>query len=126
MGTRSEIRDFLTSRRARITPEQAGLPAYGAGRRVTGLRREEAALPAPVTVPWGWRAAPGRSPGWAQDGQQRRPALPAGRRERADAQADVCVQREHGAGVVGAFEGDGPAVLVLAGKRAQAAGRAVV
>jgi transcriptional regulator with XRE-family HTH domain len=48
---RSEIRDFLTSRRARITPEQAGLRTYGNGsRRVPGLRREEAALLAGVSV----------------------------------------------------------------------------
>jgi hypothetical protein len=44
MDNRNEIRDFLTSRRARITPEQAGLPAYGGNRRVAGLRREEAAM----------------------------------------------------------------------------------
>ena len=30
MDQRTEVRDFLTSRRARITPEQAGLPIYGA------------------------------------------------------------------------------------------------
>ena len=41
MDHRAETRDFLTTRRARITPEQAGLPAYGTGRRVPGLRREE-------------------------------------------------------------------------------------
>src|SRR3954447_14640163 len=42
---RAEIREFLTTRRARITPEQAGLPTYGGDRRrVPGLRREEAAL----------------------------------------------------------------------------------
>ena len=29
MDNGNEIRDFLVSRRARITPEQAGLPAYG-------------------------------------------------------------------------------------------------
>jgi hypothetical protein len=47
----NEIRDFLTSRRAKITPEQAGLPAYGGGRRrVPGLRREEVALLAGVSV----------------------------------------------------------------------------
>ena len=45
-----EIRDFLTSRRARITPEQAGLPAYGTHRRVAGLRREEVALLAGISV----------------------------------------------------------------------------
>jgi len=50
MDTRNEIRDFLTSRRARITPEQAGLPAYGGSRRVAGLRREEVALLAGVSV----------------------------------------------------------------------------
>jgi hypothetical protein len=39
MDNRSEVRDFLASRRARITPEQAGLPIYGGNRRVPGLRR---------------------------------------------------------------------------------------
>ncbi len=48
--TPDEIRDFLTSRRARITPQQAGLPAYGGHRRVAGLRREEVALLAGVSV----------------------------------------------------------------------------
>ena len=47
--TRAEIREFLTSRRARITPEQAGLPTYGA-RRVPGLRREEVAVLAGVSI----------------------------------------------------------------------------
>ena len=50
MDNRSEIRDFLTSRRAKITPERAGLPAYGANRRVSGLRREEVAMLAGVSV----------------------------------------------------------------------------
>lgn len=50
MDNRNEIRDFLTSRRAKITPEQAGLPAYGGRRRVLGLRREEVALLAGVSV----------------------------------------------------------------------------
>lgn len=50
MDLRSEIREFLSSRRARITPEQAGLPAYGGNRRVQGLRREEVALLAGVSV----------------------------------------------------------------------------
>jgi len=44
-AVRAEIREFLSSRRARITPEQAGLPTYGGDRRrVPGLRREETAL----------------------------------------------------------------------------------
>ncbi|MFC9556766.1 helix-turn-helix transcriptional regulator [Rhodococcus sp. NPDC056960] len=53
MGTidlRTEIREFLSSRRARITPEQSGLPVYGGNRRVKGLRREEVALLAGVSV----------------------------------------------------------------------------
>ena len=50
MDNRREIREFLTSRRARITPEQAGLPAYGGNRRVAGLRREEVAMLAGVSA----------------------------------------------------------------------------
>jgi transcriptional regulator with XRE-family HTH domain len=49
--TKQEIREFLTSRRARITPEQAGLRSYGS-RRVPGLRREEVAVLAGVSVPY--------------------------------------------------------------------------
>jgi transcriptional regulator with XRE-family HTH domain len=50
VDNRNEVRDFLSSRRARITPEQAGLPTYGNKRRVPGLRREEVALLAGVSV----------------------------------------------------------------------------
>jgi transcriptional regulator with XRE-family HTH domain len=50
VDTRSEIREFLTSRRAKITPDQAGLPIYGDNRRVPGLRREEVALLVGVSV----------------------------------------------------------------------------
>ena len=50
MDNRAEIRDFLTTRRARITPERAALPVYGGHRRVAGLRREEVALLAGVSV----------------------------------------------------------------------------
>ncbi|MFE2425098.1 transcriptional regulator, partial [Streptomyces hokutonensis] len=47
---RAEIREFLGTRRARVTPEQAGLPLYGGERRrVTGLRREEVALLAGIS-----------------------------------------------------------------------------
>jgi transcriptional regulator with XRE-family HTH domain len=49
--TKKEIQAFLTSRRAAITPEQAGVPSYGA-RRVPGLRREEVAVLAGVSVPY--------------------------------------------------------------------------
>jgi len=50
MDNRTEVRDFLTSRRARLTPQQAGLPLYGSSRRVAGLRREEVALLADVST----------------------------------------------------------------------------
>ena len=50
VNTKSEIREFLTSRRAKITPDQARLPVYGDNRRVPGLRREEVALLAGVSV----------------------------------------------------------------------------
>jgi transcriptional regulator with XRE-family HTH domain len=45
----NDIAEFLTSRRAKVTPEQVGLPTYGA-RRVKGLRREEVASLAGVSV----------------------------------------------------------------------------
>jgi transcriptional regulator with XRE-family HTH domain len=50
MDPRREFADFLASRRAKLTPEQAGLPVYGGNRRVAGLRREEVALMAGVSA----------------------------------------------------------------------------
>lgn len=50
MDHRSEVREFLSSRRARITPEQVGLATDGSVRRVPGLRREEVAALAGVSV----------------------------------------------------------------------------
>lgn len=50
MDIRAEIQEFLSSRRAHIKPEDAGLPAYGGNRRVKGLRREEVAMLAGVSV----------------------------------------------------------------------------
>jgi transcriptional regulator with XRE-family HTH domain len=50
VDAKTEIREFLTSRRARVTPEQSGLPWFGGNRRVPGLRREEVALLAGVSV----------------------------------------------------------------------------
>ena len=49
MDNQAEVREFLTSRRAKITPEQAGLPS-GSRRRVPGLRRSEVAALADVSV----------------------------------------------------------------------------
>ena len=51
MDTKREIQEFLTSRRARITPERAGVRTFGSGpRRVPGLRREEVASLAGVSI----------------------------------------------------------------------------
>src|SRR5438445_232248 len=50
MDNRTEIREFLASRRARITPERAGLPSYAGTRRVPGLRRGEVAEMAAVSI----------------------------------------------------------------------------
>jgi transcriptional regulator with XRE-family HTH domain len=64
MSTESDIRAFLASRRARITPQQAGLPAYGgSNRRVPGLRREEVALLAGVSIDYYVRLERGRLAG---------------------------------------------------------------
>src|SRR4051794_34242980 len=49
MDTKTEIRDFLTSRRGRITPDDVGLNVFGP-RRVPGLRREEVAMLAGLSV----------------------------------------------------------------------------
>ncbi|MFE1927399.1 helix-turn-helix transcriptional regulator [Streptomyces asoensis] len=49
MDNQAEVREFLTSRRAKISPERAGLPA-GSRRRVPGLRRSEVAALADMSV----------------------------------------------------------------------------
>lgn len=49
MSTRAEVREFLLTRRSHVTPESVGLPA-GGDRRVPGLRREEVAVLAGVSV----------------------------------------------------------------------------
>jgi transcriptional regulator with XRE-family HTH domain len=49
VDNRQEVREFLTTRRARITPEQVGLPLVGT-RRVPGLRRSEVAAIAGLSV----------------------------------------------------------------------------
>ncbi|EFL01331.1 MULTISPECIES: helix-turn-helix transcriptional regulator [unclassified Streptomyces] len=65
-GNRGEVRDFLTSRRARITPAQAGLPT-SARRRVAGLRREEVAVLAGVSTEWYTRLEKGHIGGVSED-----------------------------------------------------------
>lgn len=59
--TRSrELGDFLRTRRARLTPADVGLTSYG-GRRVPGLRREELAMLAGVSVTYYTRLEQGQS-----------------------------------------------------------------
>lgn len=50
MDNRREIKQFLTSRRARLHPQTSGLPAVDDRRRVPGLKREEVALLAGISV----------------------------------------------------------------------------
>ncbi|MFI1162442.1 helix-turn-helix domain-containing protein [Streptomyces sp. NPDC020801] len=50
LDRRAELSEFLRTRRARLRPEDVGLPHYGHRRRVPGLRREELAQLAGVSV----------------------------------------------------------------------------
>ena len=83
MDHRAEIREFLSSRRARITPEQAGLPAYGGNRRVKGLRREEVAMLAGVSVDYYVRLERGNLAGASETRARRARPGAAARRGRA-------------------------------------------
>ena len=56
----AELGDFLRSRRARLRPEDVGLPNYGR-RRVPGLRREELAQLAVVSATYYTRLEQGQS-----------------------------------------------------------------
>ncbi|TCI99612.1 helix-turn-helix transcriptional regulator [Aeromicrobium sp. IC_218] len=67
MDNRDDIRDFLATRRARLTPEQVGLPAGGGRRRVPGLRREEVAVLAGVSTEWYTRLEKGHIAGVSED-----------------------------------------------------------
>lgn len=61
MDKPAELSDFLRTRRARLRPEDVGLIAYGARRRVPGLRREELAQLAGVSVTYYTRLEQGQS-----------------------------------------------------------------
>ena len=50
MSLKDDVHDFLESRRARITPDMVGMPTGGGLRRVPGLRREEVAMLAGMSV----------------------------------------------------------------------------
>jgi len=67
VDAKTDIREFLISRRAKITPEQAGLPAYGGNRRVPGLRREEVAMLAGISVEYYTRLERGNANGVSED-----------------------------------------------------------
>jgi transcriptional regulator with XRE-family HTH domain len=67
VDSRSEIREFLTTRRAKITPEQVGLPTGSGARRVPGLRREEVAVLAGVSTDWYVRLEKGHISGVSDD-----------------------------------------------------------
>ncbi|WP_197725404.1 helix-turn-helix domain-containing protein [Actinoplanes sp. OR16] len=60
------VQDFLLSRRARISPEQAGLPRHGE-RRVAGLRREEVAALAGISVEYYTRLERGATQGYSAE-----------------------------------------------------------
>ena len=63
MDSHSDLREFLMTRRARLTPEEAGLPVFGGRRRVDGLRREEVALLAGISVEYYTRLERGNATG---------------------------------------------------------------
>ena len=63
MDSAQEIRQFLTTRRSRLTPAQAGLPDFGGRRRVAGLRREEVALLAGMSTEYYVRLERGNAKG---------------------------------------------------------------
>jgi transcriptional regulator with XRE-family HTH domain len=61
MNTNAELRDFLRTRRARLQPEDVGLPTFGERRRVPGLRREDVAQLAGVSFDYYVRLEQGRT-----------------------------------------------------------------
>src|SRR3954452_11710674 len=69
MATSAELREFLATRRARITPEQAGLPSLG-HRRVPGLRREEVATLTGVSSEYYTRLERGNANGVSESVQK--------------------------------------------------------
>jgi transcriptional regulator with XRE-family HTH domain len=64
---RQAIREFLTSRRAKVGPRESGLPVYGANRRVSGLRREEVAMLAGISAEYYTRLERGNVRGVSEE-----------------------------------------------------------
>jgi transcriptional regulator with XRE-family HTH domain len=63
VDNRNDIREFLISRRERLTPQDVGLPDFGGRRRVKGLRREEVALLAGMSTEYYVRLERGNGTG---------------------------------------------------------------
>jgi transcriptional regulator with XRE-family HTH domain len=63
MDNRDDLSEFLTSRRAKLSPQQAGIPDFGGRRRVPGLRREEVALIAGMSAEYYKRLERGNASG---------------------------------------------------------------
>ncbi len=63
MSNTEQIREFLMTRRAKVTPQRAGLPTFGRNRRVPGLRREEVALLAGISAEYYTRLERGSARG---------------------------------------------------------------
>jgi transcriptional regulator with XRE-family HTH domain len=61
MNGKSQLGDFLQTRRSQLSPDEAGVPTYGERRRVPGLRREELALAAGVSASYYARLEQGHS-----------------------------------------------------------------
>lgn len=67
MDDQAELRGFLTTRRARLTPEEAGITPFPGLRRVPGLRREEVAYLAGISVDYYTRLERGRVAGISEE-----------------------------------------------------------
>ncbi|MFE7778532.1 helix-turn-helix domain-containing protein [Streptomyces sp. NPDC057445] len=61
MNGKSQLGDFLQTRRSQLRPDEVGVPTYGERRRVPGLRREELALLAGVSASYYTRLEQGHS-----------------------------------------------------------------
>ena len=82
VDNRAAVRDFLTTRRARLTPDQVGLPSTGS-RRVPGLRRSEVATLAGLSVEYYARLERGQIAGGRPASLERPGPCAAARRHRA-------------------------------------------
>ena len=108
MSNQSDIQDFLTSRRARITPGQAGLAVFGTNRRVPGLRREEVAALCDMSVDYYSRLEQSRGP---QPSEQMLAAMARGLRLTLDIASRAPLLRHSGGRYLPAVGADDDAAL---------------